>query len=106
MLRVYNPPHIRGRDSNKTVMDDVLIVLAAIYLMACYYYGARAVVLGLFSLTAAILCDIACKLLLGERISLRDHSSAVTALLIPLLLPASVSYATLVTAVSFWRGGE
>ena len=32
MLKTYNPPHIRGRDSNKTMMDDVLIVLAAIYL--------------------------------------------------------------------------
>ena len=30
MLKAYNPPHIRGRDSNKTMMDDVLIVLAAI----------------------------------------------------------------------------
>lgn len=101
MLRAYNPPHIRGRDSNKTIMDDVLIVLAAIYLMASYYYGVRAVVLGLFALLTALVCDIVCKLLLGERFSLRDHSSAVTALLIPLLLPASVSYATVATAVAF-----
>ncbi|MCI8443175.1 MAG: RnfABCDGE type electron transport complex subunit D [Provencibacterium sp.] len=101
MLKTYNPPHIRGRDSNKTMMDDVLIVLAAIYLMACYYYGARAAVLGLFSLLVAILCDIVCKLLMGEQLSLRDHSSAVTALLIPLLLPASVSYTTVATAVVF-----
>ena len=101
MLKTYTPPHIRGRDSNKTMMDDVLIVLAAIYLMACYYYGARAAVLGLFSLLVAILCDIVCKLLMGEQLSLRDHSSAVTALLIPLLLPASVSYTTVATAVVF-----
>lgn len=101
MLQACNPPHIRGRDSNKTMMDDVLIVLAAIYLMACYYYGARAAVLGVFSLMVAIACDIVCKLLLGERVSTRDHSSAVTALLIPLLLPATVSYATVATAVAF-----
>ena len=38
ILKAYNPPHIRKRDSNRSMMDDVLIVLIALYLMAFYYY--------------------------------------------------------------------
>lgn len=100
-LKVYNPPHIRSRESNKTVMDDVIIVLIAVYLMACYYYGLRAAVLGLFSVAVACICDVVCKLLLRDKIHMRDHSSIVTALIIPLLLPASVSFAVVATAVVF-----
>lgn len=100
-IMAYNPPHIRHRDSERTLMDDVIIVLLAIYFMACYYYGPRAVLLGLFSVGIALLCDIVCKLLLHHPISFYDHSSFVTALIIPLLLPACVRYSLVAVAVIF-----
>lgn len=101
MLKAYNPPHIRKRDSNRSMMDDVLIVLIALYLMAFYYYGPRALLLGLHAAGVSIVCDLVCKLLLRQKLSLRDHSSLVTALLLPLLLPASVDYAVVAVAVAF-----
>ena len=101
MLKLHHPPHIRQKDSCRTMMDDVIIVLAAVYLMASYYYGLRAVLLGLFAAGVAILCDLACKALLRQHIIWRDHSSLVTALIIPLLMPASVQYAVVATAVIF-----
>ena len=64
MLKAYNPPHIRKRDSNRSMMDDVLIVLIALYLMAFYYYGPRALLLGLHAAGVSIVCDLVCKLLL------------------------------------------
>lgn len=101
ILKAYNPPHIRKRDSNRSMMDDVLIVLIALYLMAFYYYGPRALLLGLHAAGVSIVCDLVCKLLLRQKLSLRDHSSLVTALLLPLLLPASVDYAVVAVAVAF-----
>lgn len=100
-LQAYNPPHIRYKDSGKTIMDDVLLVLVALYLMASYYYGLRAVVLGLFSVALATVCDILCKLLLRQKIGVREHSSVVTAMIIPLLLPATVPYSILAAATLF-----
>lgn len=100
-LRAHNPPHIRSKETSKTVMDDILLVLIALYLMASYYYGPRAAVLGLWSAAIAILCDIICKKLLGHKINVREHSSIVTALIIPLLLPATVDYTIVAAAVLF-----
>lgn len=101
LLQTFNPPHIRHKDSNKTMMDDVLIVLAAIYFMATYYYGLRAAALGVFAALLALVCDAVCSLLLGKGINPRDHSSLVTGLLLPLLMPASISYAVVAVAVVF-----
>lgn len=101
MLQAYNPPHIRYKDSNKTVMDDVLIVFLALYFMAAYYYGARAVLLGLFAAGTALLCDVVCKIVLRRKITIRERSSIVTGLMIPLLMPASVPYSIAAVAVVF-----
>lgn len=95
------PPYIRQKDSCRTLTEDVIIVLFAVYFMAVYYYGARAAVLGLFAAGVAFLCDVVCKLLLRQHITLREHSSLVTALMIPLLLPASIPYSVVAAAVVF-----
>ena len=42
-------PHIRSDTSNKTVMGDAIVTLAALYFMAACYYGRRALLLGLLS---------------------------------------------------------
>lgn len=43
-------PHIRSDTSNKTVMGDAIVTLAALYFMAACYNGQRAIVLGLLSI--------------------------------------------------------
>lgn len=101
MPNLYPPPHIRHRDSNRTLTGDVLIVLMALYFMAAYYYGMRAITLGLFAAGVALVCDLLCKLLLRQHFTLRENSSLITALILPMLLPASIPYSILAATVIF-----
>ena len=53
-------PHIRSDTSNKTVMGDVIITLAALYFMAACYYGRRVLELGLLSVAVCWGADALC----------------------------------------------
>ena len=46
-IKPYDAPHIRHPESTRTLMSDAIITLLFIYAMAFYYYGLRAVMLGL-----------------------------------------------------------
>ncbi|MEG1953881.1 MAG: RnfABCDGE type electron transport complex subunit D [Hydrogenoanaerobacterium sp.] len=101
MLLSHNAPHIKTRESNRTVMSDAIIALLPLYLMAFYFYGYRALLLGLTSVFTCVLADCACVLLRGSTINPRDFSAIVTGMIIPLLLPASIPYYIIVAGGLF-----
>ncbi|RPF47545.1 electron transport complex protein RnfD [Hydrogenoanaerobacterium saccharovorans] len=92
LLKDHNAPHIKARETNRTVMGDAIIALLPLYLMAFYFYGERAAMLGLVSVGTCVAADILCILLRGQKINLRDFSPVVTGMMLPLLLPASIPY--------------
>lgn len=100
-LNEYNPPHIRFSETNKTMMDDVIIALMPLCFMAFYYYGVRALAVCAVSVLACLGADMLGALLLGKKPNLRDHSSIVTGLVIALLMPASIEYYIPVAAAVF-----
>lgn len=94
-LRAQNPPHIRMRESNQTVMIDVIIALLPLYAMATYYYGTRAIALGLFGAAVAQITDVICCAISRRVPNIRDLSAVVTGLLIPLMMPATARFAVI-----------
>ena len=100
-LNPQNPPHIRSRDTNRTIMSDTVIALLPLYAMAAYFYGTRALMLGFVGFCTSCVADALCVLLSGRIPNLRDLSAAVTGLILPLLMPASVRYSVVVVAVIF-----
>lgn len=94
-------PHIRSDTSNKTVMGDVIVTLAALYFMSACYYGQRAVTLGLLSVAVCWAANTACVLLRGRRVNFRDFSPVVTGMIIPLMMPANIPYYVVVVADLF-----
>lgn len=94
-------PHIRNSISNKTVMGDAVITLLAVYVIAWFYYGMRAVALGGLSVAVCWGADSLCTLWRGRPVNCFDFSPVVTGLIIPLMLPASVEYKVVVTAGLF-----
>lgn len=94
-------PHIRSSVSNKTVMGDIVIILLAVYVMAWFCYGLRAIIQGILSIGICWLVDILCVLWRGRNINCFDFSPIVTGLMIPLLLPASVEYGIVIVAGVF-----
>jgi len=102
-MTVYtqNPPHIRSRESNASLMLSVIVAMLPLYAIATYFYGPRAVLLGLTGALSAGVTDALCMYLGGRVPNLRDFSSIVTGLMIPLLLPATVRYNIVIVAVLF-----
>ena len=81
-------PHIRSDTSNKTVMGDAIVTLAALYFMAACYNGQRAIVLGLLSVGVCWAANTLCVLLRGRRDYQRDVSDVVTVEVLTILMPA------------------
>ncbi len=100
-LHIQNPPHIRSRESNQTMMVDVIIATLPLYAMGVYYYGGRVLLLGLTGALASCFADILCQLAGGKIPNIRDLSAVITGLLIPLLLPASAHFSMILVAAVF-----
>jgi len=100
-LRNFTAPHIKAVDSNRTMMGDVIISLLALYFMAVWNYGMRAVMLCAISVATAYIADFICIFIDGRRFNIRDYSSVVTGMLLPLMMPASIDYYIVVAAALF-----
>ena len=90
-LSLHTSPYIRYRESCRTVMSDMVIAVAPLYFMACFYYGIRALVVGLTAVLTCLAADWLASLVSGNhQINLRDWSAIVTGMLLALMMPASV----------------
>ena len=85
------PPHVRSHESNFTVMGDMVIALAPLYMMAYFFYGGYTLKLGAVSVVVCTILDFLCTFLSRRRVGVLDLSPVVTGLLIPLMLPANVN---------------
>ena len=100
-LRAQNPPHIRSRETNQTLMNDVLLALLPLYVMAAFYYGIRAIQLALVSVGICVSLDLLCQIVSRKVPNIRDQSAVVTGLLIPLLMPAAIRWEIVAAAAVF-----
>ena len=98
---IHSAPNIRNNVSNRTVMGDVIITTLAIYAMCFFYYGERSLVLGAISVLTCSIADILCTVLARRRVNLIDYSAIVTGLIIPLAMPATISYKEVVFTALF-----
>ena len=91
-LTVTSSPHIRSKVNTKNIMFDVVIALLPALLAGVWHYGARALVVTVVCLAAALAAEWLCGMLLYKRNTATDGSAAVTGLLLALTLPATVPY--------------
>lgn len=54
-------PYIRHPESARTIMGDVIIALAPLYFMACFYYGYRILLVGATAVLSCLLADWLCR---------------------------------------------
>ncbi len=100
-LKASYAPHIRYSENAQTLMDDTVIVLAVLYVMAFFYYGVVALHAGLVSILTCYLADCICTKLRGQKINFRDHSAIVTGMILPLLMPAGIHMVAIISAGLF-----
>ncbi|MBR2041314.1 MAG: RnfABCDGE type electron transport complex subunit D [Oscillospiraceae bacterium] len=96
-LMFQNAPHVRQSESVRTMMTDVVIALLPIYLMGFFYYGARALMLGLCGVLSCVGFSAIGSIALREKFSF-DLTPVITGLIIPLLMPADIRYFVIIAA--------
>ncbi len=91
LFNVSSSPHDRDAGSSRTIMADVCIALAPAAIYGCFQFGARALVILLASIAAAVLSEYLWKrFALKEKEYRLDFSAVVTGLLIGMNMPASI----------------
>ncbi len=91
-LMFQNAPHVRQSESVLTIMTDVVIALVPLYVMSFFYYGARALMLGLCGAASCFAFAAAGSFIIKEKPNPRDLTPVITGLIIPLLMPADIPY--------------
>ncbi|WRS26665.1 RnfABCDGE type electron transport complex subunit D [Oscillospiraceae bacterium MB08-C2-2] len=95
------PPHIRHGESTRTLSVNTMLALSFVYAMALFFYGPRAVALGVVSVVTCVITELLCLLLARKKINIRDYSSIITGMVLPLMMPASIAYHIVVVAGIF-----
>lgn len=90
-LAVTSSPHIRSKETTRSVMMDVLIALLPTLVAGLWVFGPRAGLVVLTCVSAALATE-ALMGLLWKKNTVLDGSAAVTGLLLALTLPATVPY--------------
>jgi len=75
--------------NTRKYMIDMLMVLIAPMAMSFYYYGLRAVLLVLYSVVTALVCEFLASRIYKFEASYSDLSSVVTAITVAMCIPAS-----------------
>lgn len=94
-------PYIKHPTTTRSIMLDMMLCMAALYLIAAFYYGGRALMLGLVSMLVCMAAELLGSALRLERHNRRDLSALVTGMMIPLMLPASIPYHIVIIADLF-----
>ena len=91
-LTISSSPHVHAPMSTRTIMRDVLIALMPALLGSIFFFGFRALLVTLVSVTACIFFEWAyCKIVKTPN-KIYDMSAMVTGVLIAFVCPVTVPY--------------
>ena len=91
-LTVTSSPHIRGDFRTSRLMLDVVLALIPALIVGAVVLGARALLVTLISMAAAVVAEYLYGLALKRRNTIVDASALVTGMLFAMTLPVSVPY--------------
>ncbi len=91
-LTVSASPHIRGKDTTRRLMLDVVIALLPALIAGVLVHGIRAAAVAAVCVCAALLGEWLFRLAARQHCTIPDGSAAVTGLLLAMTLPASAPY--------------
>lgn len=90
LLNVSASPHVRSKDSTKTIMRDVAIALVPAAGFGVYNFGFKAFLVLAVSIVSCMFTEYIYEVLMHKKITTGDYSALVTGLLLGMNLPASV----------------
>ena len=92
MINVSASPHARDARTTNQIMADVFLALLPACLFGIYNFGARAAVRLLLSVVSAVLFEGLYQKFMGQKVTIKDCSAAVTGLLLGMNLSHTVAW--------------
>ncbi len=92
MLTVSSSPHIRGRQTTRSIMLDVLIALSPALVLSVVFFGFYALVLILICVSTCVLSELAVEKILKREVTITDLSAVVTGVLLAFNLPINAPW--------------
>ena len=91
-LIATSSPHIRGAETTRSIMLDVIIALVPAMVFACFNFGIRALTLIAVSVVGCVFFEWLYRKLLKKPQSVGDLSAVVTGVLLALVSPVNLEY--------------
>ena len=89
-LTVSASPHVRSSETSTGIMLDVIIALVPALVMACVYFGTRALALTAVCIGTAVLAEWLSRKAMKRNNTIGDLSAVVTGLILAFNLPATL----------------
>ena len=95
-LTISSSPHVHSPVTTRTIMRDVLIALAPALVGAVYYFGLRALLVTLISVTACVFFEWGYGRVTKTNCKVYDLSAVVTGVLLAFVCPVTIPYWTII----------
>lgn len=92
LLNVSNSPHARDKRTTTSIMTDVFIALLPASIFGIYNFGMKAALILIISTLSAVFFEAVYQKLMGQKVTIRDCSAAVTGLLLGMNLSHTVPW--------------
>ena len=92
MYNVSVAPHIRAKDTTKSIMRDVAIALVPTLAFGIWHFGLPALTVTILCVISCVLSEFLFELIAKRTITVFDNSALVTGLILAVNLPASVPW--------------
>ena len=95
-LTISSSPHVHSPVTTQTIMRDVLIALCPALIGSVYFFGFRALIVTLVSVSACVFFEwLWCKLM-KQNCKVYDLSACVTGVLLAFVCPPTIPYWTII----------
>ena len=91
-LTISSSPHIHSPITTQTIMRDVLIALLPAALGGVYFFGLRALMVMLISVSGCVFFEWLCSRMMKFTCKVNDLSAIVTGVLIAFVCPVTIPY--------------
>jgi electron transport complex protein RnfD len=89
MNKKLKAPFIKSKDTNSSIMRDVLIALVPVSIMSVINFGYRSFLMILLGMVSAVCFEYAYEKVMKKEVTVKDLSAVVTGLLLGLSLPST-----------------
>lgn len=100
-VKITKAPFLRDSGTVQSLMGDMLVALAFLYVMPVLFYGFRIVKNLIISLAVCYFLDLLLRRVRDKKYSFDEYSSLVTGALLPLLFPVAIDFWIIIVADIF-----